>query len=262
MTAKLAAILAAVLALPLWAGCAPPAPESDAMRPRSIEEQAAAFTELGKARLLQGDLAGALSELAKADTMRPNNVDTLTLLGLTYYSRKDYQEAIDFFNRALAVEPGRSEVHNNLGLVYLDTKDYVRARQEFETALADPTYARSYLALFNLGLVSEFEGQAADAEAIYKRVMLISPQYSAPLLRLARMQYAKGEYRAAADLLSNAVRLSPNSAEAYWMLAETYEKMGLADESAEAYGKVINLSPNTAMALEAQSRVRKVLGFE
>jgi type IV pilus biogenesis/stability protein PilW len=226
------------------------------------DEQAAAFTELGKARLLQGDLAGALSELSKAEVINPRNIDTMTLLGLTYYSRKDYDKAIEYFERALAIDPSKSEVHNNLGLVYMDMREYDKAKREFELCLADPTYARSYLAQYNLGLLAEFEGREAEAEEIYQRIMSLSPQYAAPLLRLARMRYAQERYREASDFLLNAVRLDPTSVDAYWLLAETCEKMGLTDEAAEAYGKVINLSPNTARALEAQSRVRRVLGYE
>lgn len=258
----------AALALAIWAGffllmsaCAPVS-RPDALQVGTPEEQAFAFTELGKARLLQGDLAGALAELSKAEAINPLNTDTLTLLGLTYYSRKDYDKAIDYFNRVLAIDPAKSDVHNNLGLVFMDLGEYDKAKQEFEICLERPTYARSYLALYNLGLLAEFQERPADAEEIYQRVMVLNPQYAAPLLRLARFRFASGEYRAASDFLLNAVRLDPSSSDAYWLLAETYEKMELPDEAAEAYGKVINLAPNTARALEAQSRVRKVLGYE
>jgi type IV pilus biogenesis/stability protein PilW len=261
MTRIREALLAAALAALLAAGCVPPA-DPDALRAGTPDEQAAAFTELGKARLLQGDLAGALSELSRAESINPRNIDTITLLGLTYYSRKDYEKAVSYFERALAIDPSKSDVHNNLGLVYMDMRDYGRARAEFETSLADPTYSRSYLALFNLGLLAEAEGKKTEAEDIYRRVTLLSPTYSAPLLRLASMRYSEGDYRQASDLLTNVVRLDPGSVDAYWLLAETYERMGLADEAAESYGKVITLAPNSPMALEAQARARKVLGYE
>jgi type IV pilus assembly protein PilF len=261
VTRKIIGLLAAVTLLALLSGC-PTGSSPDSLRKGSTEEQAAALTELGKARLLQGDLAGALSELSRALAVTPRNVDTLTLLGLTYYSRLDYEKAIEHFNKALAIDPGRSEVHNNLGLVYMDMREYDRAKQEFERSLADPTYGRSYLAQFNLGLLEEFQGRETEAEAIYQKVLVLSPQYPAPLFRLAQMRYRRQEYREAADYLLSLVRLDPGSVDGYWLLAETYERMGQADEAAEAYGKVINLVPNTPRSLEAQSRVRKVLGYE
>ncbi|MDR2456764.1 MAG: tetratricopeptide repeat protein [Deltaproteobacteria bacterium] len=259
--------LRAALALAIWAVClltasCAPAPNPDALQAGTPEEQMAAFTELGKARLLQGDLAGALSELSKAEAINPKNIDTLTLLGLTYYTRKDYDKAIGYFTRSLALDPSKSDVHNNLGLVYMDMRDYEKAQREFELCLNDPTYARSYLALYNLGVLAEQQGRESDAEGIYQNVMMINPQYSPPFLRLATMRYGKEDYRAASDYLLNAVRLDPNSVDAYWLLAETYEKLGNRDEAAEAYGKVIILAPNTSRAMEAQSRVRRVLGYE
>jgi Tfp pilus assembly protein PilF len=256
------ALPALLIALALLASSCGPAANPDAITAGTREEQMAAFTELGKARLLQEDLAGALSELSKAEAINPRNIDTLTLLGFTYYKRQEFDKAIEYFNRALEVDPSRSEVRNNLGLVYLEMKAYAQARREFEASFSNPTYARSYLAQYNLGLVEEAEGDSAKAEAIYRRVMAISPQYSPPYYRMGRIMSARGQHRDAADYLLNAVRLNPDYVEAYWALAETYERLGLIDEAAESYGKVINLAPNTPLAMEAQARVRKVLGFE
>jgi type IV pilus biogenesis/stability protein PilW len=243
------------------AGCIPPS-NSDGLQVGSKEAQVTAFTELGKARLIQGDLPGALSELSKAEALNPNNIDTLTLLGLTYYRRREYDKAIDYYQKALSIEPGRSEVRNNLGLVYMDMREFDKARSEFEACLRDPTYNRPFLAQTNLGILEETLGNAEAAEAIYLKSIEISPQYATSYLRLGRINYNRGQYRQAADLLMNAIRLEGDYVEAYWVLAETYEKLKMPDEAAEAYGKVINLAPNTAMALEAQSRVRRVLGFE
>ena len=189
--------LSAALALAIWAVCVLTSAcgqvasgTSEIMQPGTPDEKVIAFTELGKARLLQGDLAGALSELSKAETINPKNIDTLNLLGLTYYTRKDYEKAIGYFNRVLTLDPSKSDVRNNLGLVYLDMREYDQAKREFEKCLEDPVYGRSFLALYNLGVLAEGQGRASDAETIYQNVIMINPQYAPPLLRLASMKFA------------------------------------------------------------------------
>ncbi|MDR1657920.1 MAG: tetratricopeptide repeat protein [Deltaproteobacteria bacterium] len=261
MLKSLTGLLAAACLVSLLMGCTVPVP-ADALQAGTKEEQLQAMIELGKARLIQGDLPGALSELSKAELISPGNSEIAHYLGLTYYRRKDYDKSISYYEKALSLDPSKSEYKNNLGLVYLETKDYERARAQFEACLMDPIYGRPFLAHFNLGLLEEALGNFDEAEKIYQRINVISPNYAPPFLRLAAIYFNRENYRLAADFFLNAVRIETDYVEAYWGLAESYEKLGLRDEAAEAYGKVVVLAPNTNMAMQAQSRARRVLGYE
>jgi Tfp pilus assembly protein PilF len=226
------------------------------------KQQMEAYINLGQIMLLQNDLAGALSELSKAERIDPANIDVLTYLGLTYYSRKDYDKAIDYYTRALATDPTRTEIHNNLGLVYMDIKRFPEAKQEFEYCLADTTYAHPWLPQFNLGAIEQIQGNLKEAEAIYRQILAVRPQYAPPYFRLAQLFHGQGNNREAVDYLLNAVKLDPSFVDAYYLLGETHEKMGNKVEAAEAYGQVVVLSPNTPRAIEAQRKARRVLGFD
>jgi Tfp pilus assembly protein PilF len=222
----------------------------------------AAFANLGRVLLSQGELAGAMVQLSKAEAIDPQNPDVLTLLGMTYYSRGEYDKALEYLRRALAVDPSKTEVHNNIGLVNLDLKLYDQARREFEICLNDPTYTNSHLPLLNLGQLEEAEGNTGKAEEYYRRIITLNPQFPPAYYRLARIYDLKGLHQQAVDYLLNAVRLNPNYVDAFYLLGEVYEKLNLTDESAESYGQVVVLSPNTPMALDAQRRARRVLGYE
>ncbi|MDR2386057.1 MAG: tetratricopeptide repeat protein [Deltaproteobacteria bacterium] len=228
----------------------------------SPEQQMGAHINLGRILLLQKDLAGALSELSKAEQIDPNNMEVLTYLGLTYYSRQDYDKAIDYYTRALAKDPSKTEIHNNLGLVYMDLKQFDQAKQEFEYCLKDTTYSRPWLPQFNLGTIEQIQGNFKEAEAIYRQILTLSPQYAPPYYRLAQLFFNQGKTTETIDYLLNAVKLDPSYADAYYLLGEAYEKAGKKDDAAEAYGQVVLLSPNTPRAIEAQRKARRVLGFE
>jgi type IV pilus assembly protein PilF len=228
----------------------------------SPEQQLVAFTQLGAALLSEGDLMGALSELSKAEQIDPNNAEVSNYLGITYYYRNELPKAIEYYEKALRLDPKKTDVHNNMGLVYLRMKNYEEAKRHFNLCLADPTYSKPFLAQYNLGLAEEAQGNMAEAEELYRRVIVINPQYPQPHFRLAQFNYNRGDIRVAVDYLLSAVRLDASFAEAFFLLGQAYERLNLPDEAAEAYGQVVVSSPNSAIAMEAQSRARRVLGFD
>jgi Tfp pilus assembly protein PilF len=244
------------------AGCGFGSGRSAENQPGVTEQQVTAFTNLGRVLLSQGELAGALVQLNRAEALDPNNPDILTLLGMTYYSRGDFDKAIGYLQRALAVDPTKTDVHNNLGLVYMEQQRFDQARTEFEICVNDPTYVNAHLPLLNLGQLAEMQGETDRAEEYYRRIIAVNPQFATSYYRLARIFDTRGESRQALDYLLNAVRLNTNYVDAFYLLAQVHEKLGEKNEAAEAYGQVVVLSPNTPLAMEAQRNARRVLGYE
>ncbi|MDR0355726.1 MAG: tetratricopeptide repeat protein [Deltaproteobacteria bacterium] len=263
MGSRLYLVLSIGLGLLLLAGCgAQRSVSDDDIRPGSKAHQVQAFTNLGRVLLSQGELASALVQLSRAEAMDPQNADVLTLLGMTYYSRQDYQTALNYLQRALSVDPSKTEIHNNIGLVYLELKQFDQAKQEFDICLKEPTYPNPHLPLLNLGQLAEVQGDLARAEDYYRRIISINPQYSVSYFRMARIFDQRSDVKQATDYLLNAIRLNPNYVDALYLLGQVYEKRSMKDESAEAYGRVVVLVPNTPLAMDAQRRARRVLGFE
>ena len=50
--------------------------------------------------------------------LSPASVEGYNLLGIVYTSEKDYNHALDAFQRALELEPNSAKTHNNLGNLY------------------------------------------------------------------------------------------------------------------------------------------------
>jgi Tfp pilus assembly protein PilF len=231
---------------------------SGGMAPK--ESRLSAHIKMGLAYLEVGNFNSALAELSQADLLEPNNVDINSYLGLTYFRRGDFPQALERFNKVLSLDPTRTEAHNNLGLTYVRQNDYAQARKEFEICVKDPTYSQTHLAQYNLASLDETEGKLDRAEAIYHQIIK-SNQMPAAYYRLGRMALNRGDAKKAVDYLLSAVRLDSKYADAYYTLAQAYEKVGRVDDAAEAYGQVINLTPNSARAMEAQAQARRILGF-
>lgn len=78
---------------------------------------------------------GAIAELDKANAKYPDNADILNYLG--YCNRKlgENDNAMDYYQQALAIDPGHRGVHEYLGELYLQMSDLPKAETEL-TALA------------------------------------------------------------------------------------------------------------------------------
>ena len=58
-------------------------------------------------------------------------------IGFEKWKKKSYEEALQYFMKAIDVDPNIPYIHNNLGMVYAEMGMHEKARDEFEKAIAD-----------------------------------------------------------------------------------------------------------------------------
>lgn len=101
--------------------------------PGSFEAQMRAASDFYKS----GNLSEAASSLQRALTLKPNDVDTLTMMGNVQYDAGDFAGAASFYQRSLALRPNNAAVRADLGNTYFyrATPDYDGAIAEYRKAL-------------------------------------------------------------------------------------------------------------------------------
>ncbi|OGP88501.1 MAG: hypothetical protein A2156_03505 [Deltaproteobacteria bacterium RBG_16_48_10] len=151
-------------------------------------------------------------------------------LGLAYHEKKEYQEAIESYNRSILLKPDDPDAYNNLGLTYKAMGAYPKAIEAFQAALRmKPDFP---LALNNIGLT-----------------------YS-----------ETNRYQEAIDALKKAIRFKPNDPEIYNNLGVTYRKMGRLQDAIEAYQQALRIKPhphafnNLGLAYFNQGEFQKAIG--
>jgi cytochrome c-type biogenesis protein CcmH/NrfG len=77
---------------------------------------AAAWYQLGRARLLFGEMAAAQSDFAKAAQLDPAWAAPQAALGEAYYNLGRNKEAISAYQRAIQIDPNYAPAHAGLGL--------------------------------------------------------------------------------------------------------------------------------------------------
>lgn len=226
------------------------------------EAQAANLSNLGAALLLEREYVQALPQLLEARRLSPANADVENYLGLAYYGMKEYDLALESYGEALRLDRSRTDVHNNMGLVHLAKGEYDAALSEFNICLGDLVYQKQYLPLANIGTVYMTMGRLDEALAPLTRAMEVAPDFGKAYQLAGRVYLKQNKIMDAVDYLNNAARLDPNDYETHLALGDAYALLNRPEDAALAYSQVPVLAPNTPVALEAQKRARRIMGFE
>jgi tetratricopeptide (TPR) repeat protein len=105
----------------------------------------------------------------------------------------------------------------------LTAKKYVDAATLLqELVVAD---AQDYQAWTELGTAYLLSEKADESEKAYLQAVAVKPTFALPYINLGRLRMARKDYDGAADILTKAVALQPPSADANFLLGETYLQM-------------------------------------
>ncbi len=67
--------------------------------------------KMGERALINGDFKAAVSSLEKALTADTNDVNTLYMLGYSYYHAGNHTKAVSTFNRVISLKPGENSAY-------------------------------------------------------------------------------------------------------------------------------------------------------
>lgn len=79
-----------------------------------------------------GDYAGALPALQALNTQSPGNPDVLNLIGFSLRKTGHADQALAFYNQALAQKPDHLGANEYLGELYLELKQPEKAKERLE----------------------------------------------------------------------------------------------------------------------------------
>ena len=105
-------------------------------------EYAEAYSNVGLVYLMK---AQDYADKATTDINDPNNKLYLYVKAYLYHNMKEYDNAIEYYKKAIAADPEYAEAYSNVGLVYLmKAQDYA---DKATTDINDPKYAEAQAAV-------------------------------------------------------------------------------------------------------------------
>ena len=217
----------------------------------------------GCADLLAGDHRAAVEHFDRALAKRPDDVPLLSAKAAALVSLRRFDEAADFYAKAIQLAPNDTHARYNYGTLLYRQARFTEAVEQFrELVRVDPNHARgqynlatlaqragriseardAWLAFthlqpdvagawFNLGVVWMDFDRPHQAAACFSRFAALSPEDPDGWLNLSLAQTAAGCLHAALDALTTADGLAPCDPTIMRRLAELHAL--LADEDGE-----------------------------
>lgn len=181
------------------------------------------------------------------------NSDYFNTKGQEFYTKKDYNSAIDYFNKSLKLDPKNAQAYNNIGMAYWLTNNSNAAIRYFKRAnFVNRNYTQplvnlsllykqlgdtekqvtalqkaiklnpnDYWAYYLLGDINKSNCQYIKAMENYKQAIEINPKFSQAYLGLALCYFETEEFNYALILLNQYTELNTTSDFAYFMTART-----------------------------------------
>jgi len=128
------------------------------------------FFDAGQAALTAKNYPDAITNFEQALPLATGKNQEVVLQALAdaYHKARQYDKAVETYQKLIAADPSSADYHNNLGSVYADMRKIPEAQAEFQKAAdINPTGASRYY--FNLGVIMvNSNNMDAAAEALKK----------------------------------------------------------------------------------------------
>lgn len=236
------------------------------------ESKELSYESLAQIYFLMGDIKFRLNEFVEATLDLENyvikfpydkNYDLALLqLGEIYFTLQLYKNSEKFLLKLLENVPDSKYIglaNYWLGEVYSAQDKFQEAERNFLEALNHKkTNTKLDHTYFSLGYLYEKLGLYDKAEYYYESLILEfpnSPLMPVGLVRVALAHYINGNYNKAISRLNNpGVRSlsQQNLAEAYYILANSYYKIGKFYEAQVEFQNVVNRYPDSKMVRPAK----------
>lgn len=217
-----------------------------------LRQQAGSISEadrvyaLGNTLAMQGRMDQAIVYYQSALAIKPGFVEAHNNLANALWAQGLKDEAITQFERVLALRPDHAQAHNNLGNALWAQGRLDQAITHYERALAlKPDYAQAHN---NLGLVLAARGRTDEAVTCYQRALAGKPDFAEAHNNLGNALCARGENEQGIIHYERALVLLPNYPQAHNNLANALSAVRRLDEAIAHYERALALLPGYAEA--------------
>ena len=179
--------------------------------------------ELGIAYYKKGDYLNAVANFKKALEEDPGDSEAIQLMGLSYYLAGRPADAIAPLEKVQTWYPSANvDASYILGICYIQTKDYPSARNSFAKMFAvPPDSAASYLFTARMLLRQDF---APIAEEYAKKAVELDPKLPLAHSLLGDIYLFKSRIPEATEQFQKELELNPGDAAVYYKLADAYTR--------------------------------------
>lgn len=222
-----------------------------AVSPKSMVGELA-HAHLGTIYYHRDDINGAEHHFREAVTIKPNNAKYLYNLGLVLFKKKNNEEAIALFQKALESGTNDPKVYRFIAESFEDLKMpaiAVNALQKGLRMKPDDIDTMQQLADLHYS-----QGNLSEAEEMFRKVVRSTPgdlNTENALVNLGIILDDQERYNEAIEVFEKAISLNPKNVNAYYNLGIAYKNSGQPTKAIENWRKANVSDPSNTKSLEA-----------
>ena len=169
----------------------------------------------------QKQYENALAALKKSEELKKDYLNTYLEMGYASSRLKRNDDAIAYYNKAMAVDPKSHIPYNGIAEVYRDNiKDCDKAMEWYQKSFG--VKAKERKACFGMGYCLNSKGRYSEAISYLKTAIEQETDYVAAYTELGYAYYMTSNNTDALTHLNKAISLNPNTANPYYYAALVY----------------------------------------
>ena len=198
----------------------------------------------------------AMSNLNKALEIFPNmHPKIYSSMANIYVKKKNYKEAIHYYQRAIKLKPDLIQAHYHLGSIYGILRNPQKSEEYFQKTLNfNPKHT---LAHFGLGNTFSESNQMQSAISEYKMALKTNPDHIPSYTNMGNAQMQLGRFDQARKTYETALLKQPGMAQIHKNLGIIFSQSNMNTAKAIFhFSKSLELSPNQPDAQKIQSTIQ------
>ncbi|MGB5275799.1 MAG: type IV pilus biogenesis/stability protein PilW [Gammaproteobacteria bacterium] len=194
-----------------------------------LEQASALNIQLALGYIERQQLGIAQEKLEKAIEQDPDNIDAYTTMAYLKRIINEFDEAEDYYIKALDINSTDPGIHNNYGGLLCQMGRYDQALEEIKLAYESPFYETPYLAFANAGTCLLKKGDYKQAEQMLRKALRDQPKYANALLSMAEVGIKTDKYLMARAYIQRYHAVANASAESLWLQVQAEKALGAED---------------------------------
>lgn len=229
---------------------------SQSIRTKNAED----YYNKGIEKFDRKDYQEAIKDFNRAIKIAPDYGEAYVKRGNSRYFLGNKRSAIEDYERAIEINPNYAEAYSNRGDLCYELGDYQAAIKDYNRASEiNPNYANAY---FKRGIVRIYLGDYQRAIEDYTQAVKINRDYAESYFLRGYARIYLGDYQAAIEDYTQATEVNPNYADAYYNRGFLHYNLGNYQAAIEDYDRAIEINPNYADAYYNRGNARSHLEYK